>query len=105
MSEIIYESVKRVTKRKIYLLDEVSGSSNQQYLGSRFMGKEIIISGVIKGNDYDDAKAGLETLETECKQNEEKTILNITGKIIELEASLNPGSSYHPFTITLGIYK
>jgi hypothetical protein len=104
MSEVIYESVERVTKRKVYLLDEVSGSSNPLYLGSKFVGQEVIISGVVKGSDYDDAKAGLETLESECKQNEEKTILNITGKIIKLKASLKPDSAYQPFTITLGVY-
>jgi hypothetical protein len=104
MSEIIYESVERVTKRKVYLLDEVSGSSNPQYLGSKFMGQEMVISGVVKGTDYDDAKAGLESLEGDCKVNEEKTILNITGKIIEMRTALKPGSAYQPFTITLGVY-
>ncbi|MFC1855031.1 hypothetical protein ACFL2A_00625 [Thermodesulfobacteriota bacterium] len=104
MSEVIYESVERVTKRKVYLLDEVSGSQNPLYLGSKFIGQEVLISGVVKGSDYDDAKSGLEALEDECKLNEEKTVMNITGKIIALKSMLKPGSSYQPFTITLGVY-
>ena len=105
MSETIYESLQRVTKRKVYLLDEISGSSNPLYLGSKFIGQEIIISGVVKGSDYDDAKTGLEALESECKQNEEKTILGITGKIISIKTELKPDSSYQPLSITLGVYE
>jgi len=105
MSEVIYESVERVTKRKVYLLDEVSGATNPMYLGSKFIGQEVIITGVVKGSDYDDAKTGLESLESECKLNEEKTVLSITGKIISLKTALKPGSSYQPFVITLGVYQ
>ncbi len=104
MSETIYESVERVTKRKVYLLDKVSGSSNPLYLGSKFIGQEVIISGVVKGTDYADAKSGLEALESECKLNEEKTILSVTGKIISLKTALKPDCAYQPFTITLGVY-
>ncbi len=104
MSETIYESIERVTKRKVYLLDEVAGSANPLYLGSKFIGQDVIITGVVKGSDYDDAKTGLEALESECKTSEEKTILGITGKIISLKSALKPGSSYQPFTITLGVY-
>lgn len=104
MSEIIYDSIERVTKRKVYLLSEVSGAGSPLYLGSKFIGQEVIITGVVKGSDYDDAKTGLETLESECKGNEEKTILGVTGKIISLKTALKPASAYQPFTITLGVY-
>lgn len=105
MSEIIYESMEKVTKRKVHLLDEISGSNHPLYLGSKFMGEEVIISGVVKGADYDDAKAGLQSLESQCKSDETMTVLGITGKIISLKTSLKPASSYQPFTITLGVYE
>jgi hypothetical protein len=105
MSEIIYEAVERVTKRKVYLMDEVEGSDNPVYLKSKFMSQEIIISGVVKGSSYEDAKDGIEALEEECKVKEEKTILNMTGKIIEMKVALKLKSYYQPFTITLGVYK
>lgn len=105
MSEIIYESLQKVTKRKLYFLESENQSDPRVYLESKYMGQEILITGVVKGSDYADARSGLEALEAECKQNEEKIILNITGKIISLKTDLKPDSSYQPFTITLGVYE
>jgi hypothetical protein len=104
MSEIIYESIERVTKRKVYLLDEEDTSNKPLYLGSKYVGQEINIAGVVKGEDYADAKKGLEALENECKINEEMTIMDMTGKLVKIKSSLKSGSAYQPFTITLGIY-
>jgi hypothetical protein len=106
MSEIIYESLERVTKRKIYLLDEHHKDRDvkTKFMGSKYIGQEIIVCGVVKGSDYEDAKAGINDLEDECKNREEKTILNITGKIVEFRTSLKISSTYQPFTITLATY-
>ena len=56
MSEIIYESVERVMKREIK-------TNRLVYLSRMYVGQEVIISGIVKGKDYKDAKEGIEAFE------------------------------------------
>ena len=90
------------------------GTSGPVYLGSRWDGDTVQITGVIVGSSYDDAKSTLDTIRALVKSQDQVTIgvdigtlaaaERVTGKIERLSANHSPVTRYQRFSMTLRVY-
>lgn len=91
------------------------GMTTPLFLGSKYDGEVIEISGVIQGSSYSDALSVINTLRAAVKTNEQITIgtgswgtlpsgEQLTGKIERFVVAHRPASKYQRFNLSLKVY-
>lgn len=87
--------------KALVALTDIPGRSTPLYLGARYEGKELTLSGYVLGTSYSDAKSYLDTLESNFKNQESWTVGDFTGYVQRFSYSLAPKAKSQKVAITL----
>jgi hypothetical protein len=88
-------------RKALVALTDIPGHTTPLYLGARYEGKDIQLSGYVKGTSHADAKAFLASLEADFKAQEQWTVAGFTGYVDSFAYSEVPNAKGHRVSITL----
>lgn len=91
-------------RKALVALTDIPGRTTPLYLGARYEGKDLQLSGYVKGTSYADAVALLASLEADFKAQEQWTVAGFTGYVESFSYAQVPNARGHRVSITLRRY-